>query len=284
MFDSHRGRASAPELAQEQYTSSQRKAGQQATANDHSDAGKNKSQTALIPDAAATVARTADTHTERDQQRADADLQAQQDMALYALLMLIATVATIIITGVGVWFVKRTLDATLQAVEDTGKATEAMLEANKIARETAIAQFRPYITARAISLMTDVETGLPHTQIGIKNIGAGPAYSCIIFANTEIADREKPNLGKVERLKGGATHLLPGETLDAPVRPLSAFKQRDIAIINAANPLAMWTHGRVEYLDTAGILHITHFAFVFAGQNPTGQVRYECPITVRPPT
>ncbi|WP_209347339.1 hypothetical protein [Pontixanthobacter sp. CEM42] len=60
------------------------------------------------------------------------DLKAQQGMTFWAAIMTLVAAFTAIITALGVWFVKRTLDATLKAVEDTSEATAAMVEANRL--------------------------------------------------------------------------------------------------------------------------------------------------------
>ena len=62
------------------------------------------------------------------------DLSAQQRAASSALASAIVALFGLIATIVGVWFVKRTLDATLEAVQDTSEATVAMREANTIAK------------------------------------------------------------------------------------------------------------------------------------------------------
>jgi hypothetical protein len=71
----------------------------------------------------------------QDQSDARQDLYAQQDMSKWAFWMVIVSGLTVGITAVGVWFVKRTLDATLEAVADTGKATAAMIRQNEIAEK-----------------------------------------------------------------------------------------------------------------------------------------------------
>lgn len=66
-------------------------------------------------------------------------------MADWAKVMAALTLATFIITAAGVWLVKLTLDATLEAVKDTGRGTKEMVEANRIAREINDVQLRPYL-------------------------------------------------------------------------------------------------------------------------------------------
>lgn len=81
----------------------------------------------------------------QDQARAEQDLSAQQLAAVSSLASALIAFFAMIITTVGVWFVKRTLDETRKAVEDTGIATLAMKEQNRIAETTAMQQLRAYL-------------------------------------------------------------------------------------------------------------------------------------------
>jgi hypothetical protein len=165
------------ELAQQQNGSGQGQAENQATQDDQSSAANNEAAPALIADTTTVQTVSADPSSNRKEQREQADLRAQQDMALYALLMFIASAATVIITAVGVWLVKRTLDATLKAVEDTSEATEAMREANQIAEIAT----RPWLTLEMehgfSSGHTDGEKILFFANLQIANIGGTPAQN-----------------------------------------------------------------------------------------------------------
>ncbi len=60
------------------------------------------------------------------------DLFAQQDMAKWAFWMTLFTGASVCVGLLGVWFVKGTLEATLQALDDTRSATKAMEAQNRL--------------------------------------------------------------------------------------------------------------------------------------------------------
>ncbi len=66
-----------------------------------------------------------------------AELRAQQSSALATWTGAAVSAFTLIVTAIGVWFIKNTLDATWKAVEDTTSATQAMIDANKIARSSS---------------------------------------------------------------------------------------------------------------------------------------------------
>lgn len=108
------------------------------------------------------------------------DLFVQRDMAHSAFWMLILAGSTFGVTALGVWYVRRTLDATLKAVKDTGDATAAMIEANKIAE---ISQ-RPWLDfkltpTRPVSL--EYGSLMFPADIEIKNYSNTPATDVKAF-------------------------------------------------------------------------------------------------------
>lgn len=186
--------------AQTKYFSGQAQDGQEIRGDKQSNIGIDQLQEALTSDNSKIQGNVATTQTARQELRADADLQAQQDMAFYALLMFIATAATVILTGLGLYFIKRTLDATLRAVEDTGKATQAMLRQTEIAEEArrpwvhiTLKQFTP-ITVGPDSLTCDV-------LLEIGNVGPTPANKVQIVdcAFSQTANKEESNLFYAEQ-------------------------------------------------------------------------------------
>ena len=132
----------------------------------------------------------------QEQARGEQDLSAQQKAANAALLSAFISFATLILSGFGVWYVKRTLEATLEAVEDTGKATDAMLEANRIAR----AGKRPIMTLidggieyKEFSSPTD-PVAMIYVVGNIKNIG--DTVGILLTVKMEL-------FGDERRLQGG---------------------------------------------------------------------------------
>ncbi|WP_374406270.1 hypothetical protein [Pelagerythrobacter sp.] len=184
-------------------------------------------QTSDAADAALTTINQAE-------QFAQANLQAQQDMVWWAMLMFFATIATVVITAIGVWFVKRTLDATLSAVEDTEKAANAAIEANAIARETSVKQMRAYVGVASTrnergQCAWSAQSNLL-MKMTVTNFGATPAKfltskirSAIASSVPDLDDTEawgSPELGvemtlnpgdHMDRL--GSINLLPEEAV-----------------------------------------------------------------------
>jgi hypothetical protein len=121
------------------------------------------------------------------------DLYAQQDMSKWAFWMLVASAATFAVTALGVWFVRRTLDATLEAVEDTGRATKAMFDANDIAkaalaesRRIGEAQARAYLSLSLNGLHFNPLDGRGKVVGRATNTGATPAVDVKVFAKGKI--------------------------------------------------------------------------------------------------
>lgn len=109
----------------------------------------------------------------QEQARGEQDLIAQQRAASSSLASAVIAFLTLIATCIGLWFVKRTLDATLIAVKDTSDATLAMQAANDIARQIGQAQTRAYLSVRSARLY--VTETLPFWKVSIENSGQSPA-------------------------------------------------------------------------------------------------------------
>ena len=157
---------------------------------------------------------------ERESRRNESDLAAQWQAADWVLWAAIIAGAQLIATIAGLYFVKRTLDATLEAVEGTGKATAAMEEANRIADDTAKRQLRAYLTASGtVSQMVRYPTG-PVIEIKIvwKNNGATPANKVFLGQwNVKLPDGEIKNLGvNFDFINATENAFGPGESMLSP--------------------------------------------------------------------
>ena len=111
----------------------------------------------------------------QEQSTAQQDLYAQQDMSRWTFWLRIFTGITVAITALGVWFVKRTLEATLEAVEDTSKATDAMVEANHIAQTMGRVQVKSYLTLDNVECKQTID-GITF-RVFVRNSGNSPALS-----------------------------------------------------------------------------------------------------------
>lgn len=115
----------------------------------------------------------------REDQRSEYDLSAQNQMADWAFWMMVATIVTALLTGWALFYIKRTLDATREAVEDTSEATLAMKEANKITRDIMELEHRPILEFMgfAIEPFSRQDGPFPIAMLVARwrNIGAMPA-------------------------------------------------------------------------------------------------------------
>lgn len=155
----------------------------------------------------------------QEQASTEQDLSAQQRAATSALASAVVAALTLVISIVGVWYVKRTLDATLEAVQDTGKATIAMNDANEIAnkaislqRQNTIVDQRPWLSVevnKIYDIFFDNDVGslrLAYILI-VKNSGKTPA----LFTTSYVMFTDKDENGKLNFSKfvSKACELLP---------------------------------------------------------------------------
>jgi hypothetical protein len=138
---------------------------------------------------------------ERESQRSESDLAAQWEAAEWSKWAGIAALAQIIATIIGLYFLKGTLDATLKAVEDTGKATEAMREANIIAKRVGEAAVQAHILIESLKgVFQPFEPNNWQLEIVavIKNTGQTVADSLIFQMNITDCCGKAHGLGPFE--------------------------------------------------------------------------------------
>lgn len=233
--------------------------------------------------------------------RAEQDLDAQQSMALWALMMMLVSAVTLIVTSVGVWFVKRTLDATFQAVEDTGKATKAMQEANdiarqnatiadsnrfwdslqvstarkqadeanRIARESAERQLRAYVVVdpKGAFMSNDPEIN-GQVAFEISNTGQTPAYNICISSQVVLSyksiDDFDPSNESIEYVVENTDSAIGGGLGHHAYHP---FTLSEDELTDVKSRLAsIMCFGKVTYCDAFSVDRITQFCFYFCGQ------------------
>jgi hypothetical protein len=149
----------------------------------------------------------------REQQRAEEDLDAQQQMAEWARWMLTATVVMGVITTLGVVFVWQTLEATRQMALDTRRIGEA--------------QVRAYLTFSGSEVAYGSEDG-PATYFLVrprfKNTGQSPGMIVYAFCHIMfVDDLTSPIDYRVNRVSDYRTKLNvgPGEERWISAPPLN---------------------------------------------------------------
>lgn len=204
----------------------------------------------------------------QEQARGEQDLSAQQRAASAALASAAVALLTLIVTGIGVWFVKRTLDATLKAVEDTSEATRAMQEANRIASRVSVAELRPYLFVENVEV-TQVRTGDPEDPpeggeeegvpikgwlsavavVHLRNFGKVPARNIRFTGKCYLAELYKGRFWKFSYLDIGLEVCAPSHERRVFVRIYISDKEReefDASLISAILRI------RYTYADDTG--------------------------------
>lgn len=187
----------------------------------------------------------------QEQARGEEDLRAQQKAANSALLSTIISFLALIVTGAGVWFVKRTLEATLEAVEDTGKATVAMQEANEIARDGMEKQLRAYVHPESFRYVPQPD----HTNqnfgwgfaIHWKNSGITPAQFASMLIWVEVVDGALPEDFQFDRTADDHVPVVFGPNM--PVTSAYACVSADDIKKFFAAEKALYLWGWVKYRD-----------------------------------
>lgn len=197
-----------------------------------------------ISEAAIKIERAlGDKITENGQTQSQRDLNAQENMALWALIMALATIIT---TGVSIYvaiIVKRTLAATADAAshaktmaDEASKATAAAIaasdagrEANDIARGSSERQLRAYLSFRDIEVTNFKRGARPVFKTRLWNSGQTPAYEVIQWQSAWPCEGD-PNNFKVHFPTGivSVSVIAPGQDVNSPIRGNNNVAQRDI--------------------------------------------------------
>ncbi len=150
-----------------------------------------------------------------EHERAEKDLIAQTEMALWALGMLVVSTLMMFVSALGVWWIRETL-------AETRNAVKAADDAVTVTRKIGESQLRAYCSVDSATL----EQGNPdsggdgyrkiYTQITIKNYGQTPAYDARGWIACNSYSRKEGKIRKLRReqpqntlpLGPGATFLL----------------------------------------------------------------------------
>jgi hypothetical protein len=154
----------------------------------------------------------------REAYQSQRDLDAQRDMALWALAVFVIGSVTAALTLWALWYVRGTLIATREALRDTGEATKAMLRQNEL---TELAQ-RAWLAVEVrefgpVLREPDGRFRVSYT-LSVKNTGSRPAIG--ISDHVVVTRGEDPEAlqsrfmsGAVEMLPIRSAALAPGETV-----------------------------------------------------------------------
>ncbi len=127
-----------------------------------------------IIDGAAPESGISNEQTKRDEWRDEEDLNAQRNMAYWAAAMFVAAVGTLIVTGIGVLYIAKTLEATRDAVREAENATKAALKSTEETTRIASRQIRAYLSISA-KIKKPIVGKYLRVKVIIKNTGQTPA-------------------------------------------------------------------------------------------------------------
>lgn len=142
------------------------------------DAQENIEQRCILLDPlrmAECIREIVDNHNESE--TAQRDIVAQTDMALWALAMAVLTAVTAAVTGIGVWYVRKTLTQANDTNKAAVAASTAANDANIIARQ----EQRPWVTVRwqvpcVFSVPDNGSTCEINWLYDFENLGKSPAF------------------------------------------------------------------------------------------------------------
>jgi len=173
----------------------------------------------VASDAPATCKREIE-RADREGVRNELDVESQRGMARWAFWLLVISALQFPATLAALVFVKRTLDATLDAVDDTAKATRMMERQNELMAETQ----RPWlklVVGDYLNYTPRNEDGhqFAANQIDVQNFGTTPAVSVrkhttFIKAITGLyVNEERERFARyLSHRSGGGIAVYPNET------------------------------------------------------------------------
>lgn len=254
------------------YPISQHASAQPGTAQDQAEpqeeaapAASNTVEDSLTRIARAMEAAQADPASQREEQRSEADLQAQRDMAKWAMWMFFAALLTWFVTSIGTFLIWRQVRLTREAVKDTGEATVAMQEANQIADRTAYRQLRPYLWV-AKSWIEMQSNDEPMALLELKNYGQTPALSHRGWTHSWLAEYplRNPLPEAPDDLDVGVGIVAPSQTSESRQPHGLPLTEQDKRFIRAGTA-ALYVYGAGTYIDIFGKEHFYRFIYFSNG-------------------
>lgn len=218
---------------------------------------KDRDVTAL----AACVANQLEAHASK--QSTNQDLQAQQDMAFWAMWMFIASGGTILVTGVGVYLVWQTLEATREAVAAANRTAD---EAKRIGE----AQVRAYLAFKSATIRIQKYTPdrfdifLPAVELTIENVGNSTArdifgYISVAYLYPEVRTKAFCDLPKPKEPTG--LNASPGQPQRLSLGCISAHLGSDVLRVADEGGLKVVVTAYVSFTDVFDVTCSDEFHF-----------------------
>jgi hypothetical protein len=174
---------------------------------------------------------------------------------------------TALVTFFGTILIWKQVSYTRRAVEDTSKATEAMLEANHIASSTAQQQLRAYLYVELKEAPYLVLGCRPKADFWLRNGGQTPAHNVTMVNGFSIGsypfEGEPPPLDEAFFERGG-THPPGTSTIIRCQAPEAGITQPWIDAINEGTRRIVM-YGMIRYEDVFGVEHYTRYRAEYGG-------------------
>lgn len=204
--------------------------------------------------------------SEHENKRSESDLAAQWQAADWMFWASIIAGAQLAATIIGLYFIKGTLDATFEAVQETGKATLAMQETNEIARETMQKQLRAYIGVIIVEHPVLSENGTIFAKMKFTNYGQTPAHGCVFEGAFMLAEYPNPPLPELDfRQDGSKSSIFPGQewtshiTLPHTLGPV-------LADVLDGQATRLYLYGELRYEDVFKTAHTLKYRYEMGGE------------------
>lgn len=217
--------------------------------------------------------------------RAEQDLDAQQWMAFWAMLALGVSAITALVTGIGVWYVKQTLDATLVAVKETGDATKAMNRQIDLAEEAHALENRAWLFFDSWNVIPtrDGPVGEPvalTVETKWRNSGQTPAFNVRIDLEIHKLPAGCPlPIWENPAPTDGKSIVGPGAIISANAGPMKSQFMSDF--LNSRADFYLFC--KVVYSDVFEKTYASRtvemsakIAFVGEKNTPEGSIIYDC--------
>jgi len=181
-------------------------------------------------------------------QNTDKDLQAQQDMAYWAFMMFIASVASVIVSVGALVMLLRSLRQTEKAISTD--------------RDVGHAQVRAYIAISPEGPMA-LPGQVPTATIKFKNSGQSPAYrfreiAALMICEHPLADHQK------RLIEFAADERIPSQTIQAGAEirdeatDIGIMTREDFEIIRDNGARRLYCTALAAYDDVFGVPHETN--------------------------
>lgn len=193
-------------------------------------------------------------------EREKRDLAAQESMSVWAFWLLLVSGAGTVTTMIGTGFLLWQIILTRKAVEDTGEATEAMREANEIARQSSERQLRAYLSVTGVEFGGARSPGRLRATVNFLNTGQTPAKDVRVHLNIYVLkwDEYRSTVLPDTSSTGIKSSAVVGS---GGMQSIS----NDVGLVEgvdlkqALNELCLIASGFIRYQDIFGVEHETTY-------------------------